>query len=157
MATKRLRGSERGRLRVSEWVLGIIAGIAVFLGLFILFGGDDQSIGIGGTVSWRVGDIAQAWAYGLLAGGVAAALATIALVRRDRSLPATAVPARSSRADLYIHATVFVLVNAFLWTQDILIGGGLDYAYWVTIPWAVGLAAHAIAEFAPDMHRPLPH
>lgn len=157
MDTKRSGDSRKGRLPVSEWVLAVLAGIAVFLGLFILFGGDDQSIGIGGEVSWRVGDIAVAWAYGLLAGGVVAGLVSYLLVRRDRGLPAAAARPRSDHADFYVHAVVFVLVNAFLWIQDILIGDGLNYAFWVTIPWGVGLIAHGITEFAPSMHHPVPH
>jgi hypothetical protein len=43
------------------------------------------------------------------------------------------------------HGVIFVLVNAFLWLQDIALGGGVDYAYWVTIPWGVGLAAQIVA------------
>jgi hypothetical protein len=67
------------------WVLGIFAVTALFMGLFILFAGEDQSVGIGGDLSWRVGDIDVAWAYGLLAGGAVLALTTLAvLVQRRR-------------------------------------------------------------------------
>ena len=31
-------------------------------------------------------------------------------------------------------------------------GGGLEYAYWVTIPWGLGLAAH-IAAYLVDRRR----
>lgn len=48
--------------------------------------------------------------------------------------------------DLLWHIGVFVIVNAFLWIQDFAAGGGLDYAYWTTIPWGVGLALH-VASF----------
>lgn len=34
-------------------------------------------------------------------------------------------------------------MNAFIWIQDIAIGGGVSYAYWITIPWGIGLAIHA--------------
>ena len=54
--------------RIIGWVFGIIGVVAVFCGLFILFAGEDQYLGWGGA-SWRVGDIAHGWAYGLLAGG----------------------------------------------------------------------------------------
>ncbi len=37
------------------------------------------------------------------------------------------------------------MVNRFIWLQAIAIGGGMEYAYWVTIPWAIGLAIHALA------------
>ncbi len=47
------------------------------------------------------------------------------------------------RNGLMIHAVVFVLVNGFLWIQDLLAGGGIDWAYWTTIPWGIGLAIHA--------------
>jgi hypothetical protein len=43
------------------------------------------------------------------------------------------------------HTGLFVVVNAFLWAQDIVAGGGLEYAYWVTIPWGVGLISHGVA------------
>jgi hypothetical protein len=58
-----------GWRKVAGWFLGIVGAIAVFLGVFIMFAGDDQSVGIGGDLSWRVGDISGAWAYGLLIGG----------------------------------------------------------------------------------------
>jgi hypothetical protein len=139
-----LRGG--GELRVTRTVLVVVGGIAAFLGLFILLGGDDQSIGIGGAVSWRVGDIDPAWGVGLLIGGVLFALVGVLVIIGARSADgAGARPASTPRADLIAHAVVFVLVNAFLWVQDIAIGDGLNYALWVTIPWGVGLAVHAIA------------
>ena len=50
-----------------------------------------------------------------------------------------------SLTDLMWHTGAFVIVNAFLWTMDIVGGGGLEWAYWVTIPWGLGLAFHALA------------
>ncbi len=50
-------------------------------------------------------------------------------------------------SSLLWHLGAYVVVNAFLWIQDIVAGGGLEYAYWVTIPWGVGLAFHALAYF----------
>ena len=50
-------------------------------------------------------------------------------------------------SSLLWHAGVFVVVNAFLWIQDIVAGGGLEYAYWTTLPWGAGLAIHALAYF----------
>ena len=143
----------RGGLRVSTWVLGIVGGIAAFLGTFILLGGEDQSLGLGGEMSWRVGEIDPAWGYGLLAVGVVALLGMAALVVRARSLPVTPAAPRSGWADVLTHAVVFLVVNAFLWAQDIAMGGGLGYAYWVTIPWGIGLAAHALAVYR-DERRP---
>jgi hypothetical protein len=40
------------------------------------------------------------------------------------------------------HIAIFTVVNAFLWIEDIAAGGGLEYAYWVTIPWGIGLISH---------------
>jgi hypothetical protein len=133
--------------RVTEWALGIVGAIAAFVGGFILLGGDNQSVGLGGEASWRVGEIDPAWGYGLLAGGAALLLITLGLVIHDRSRETGPPAPRSGLADVFTHGLVFVAVNAFLWIQDIAIGGGLNYAYWITVPWGIGLAVHAIAEF----------
>jgi len=129
------------------WVLAIVGGIAALAGGFILVAGKDQYVGIGGDLSWRVGDIDQLLAVGLLAGGVIVAIVGLGIVALDTSAPRAPVRDRALR-DLQVHATAFVLVNAFLWVQDVVIGGGVEYAYWVTIPWGIGLAAHAIAYLA---------
>lgn len=147
MNTRHAMSFRQGTLRVSEWVLGIVGAVAAFLGFFVLVGGEDQYVGLGGEASWRVGDIAPAWGYSLLAGGLALVVVAVLLATRDRRIGRTrGGAARSSRADLLVHATVFTLVNAFLWIQDIAAGDGLNYAYWVTIPWAFGLAMHAVTE-----------
>jgi hypothetical protein len=138
--------------RVAEWVLGIVGGIAAFLGLFILFGGEDQHLGIGGDLTWRVGDIASGWGYGLLIGGAALLVVTVALVARELRHPHEH-GLRSEFAGLMTHLAIFVLVNALLWTQDIAAGGGLEYAYWVTIPWGIGLLAHIIAYVVDSLRR----
>jgi hypothetical protein len=65
--------------RVGEWVLGIVGAVATFLGLFILYAGEDHYLGLFGW-SWRVGDIAAAWGYGLLIGGIALLAIALALV-----------------------------------------------------------------------------
>ncbi len=49
------------------------------------------------------------------------------------------------RSALLWHTGFFIVVNAFLWIQDMLLGGGVDYAYWTTIPWGFGLTLHALA------------
>ncbi|MBT8197651.1 MAG: 2TM domain-containing protein [Acidimicrobiia bacterium] len=48
------------------------------------------------------------------------------------------------------HIGTFVVVNAFLWFIDINGGGGLDWAYWTTIPWGVALGFHALSYFIDD-------
>lgn len=40
------------------------------------------------------------------------------------------------------HAAAYVVVNAFLWALDLVTGGGLEWAYWTTIPWGLGLLFH---------------
>jgi hypothetical protein len=146
MNAKQTAASSPG-LRVSETVLAIVGATAVFLGAFILLAGDDQYVGLGGDASWRVGDIALAWGIGLLVVGIVVALADAALVRWDRHRPAS--DARSTAgADVAVHAAVFVLVNAIVWLQDIALGGGVNYAWWLTVPWGIGLAIHAYSAFA---------
>jgi len=138
----------RARFPVTGWVLGILSAISAFLGAFILLAGDEQSVGLGGQVSWEVGQIDPAWGYGLLAVGVVAGLAALALLIRTRRLPASpAAEHRSGWGDVAAHAAVFLAVNAFLWAQDIALGDGLNYALWITIPWAIGLAAHALTQY----------
>lgn len=44
--------------------------------------------------------------------------------------------------DLYIHAGVYVCINAFLWLFDLVTGSGLDFAYFVTLLWGIGLVIH---------------
>lgn len=158
--TRALRGdmpdpppAHRGGFRVTEWVLGIAGVIAAFLGAFILLAGDEQYVGVGGGYSWRVGDISPAWGYGLLSGGVLLLVVSAALVLRDRGGGAPGRARPSGGADVLIHAGIFLLVNAFLWFQDIAVGGGLNYAYWVTIAWGIGLAAHVLSYFSAAHRR----
>ena len=140
-------GSVNG-YRVTRRVLIIVGSIAAFLGLFIMVGPDDSSIGVGGQVSWEVGDIAPAWGYGLLLGGAAALAGGLLLVARARRQPKGATANADGWHDVAAHAVVFLVVNALVWAQDIAIGSGVDYAYWITVPWGVGLAVHAAAQTA---------
>ena len=44
------------------------------------------------------------------------------------------------------HLGVFVIVNAFFWLIDLGLGAdGVQWAYWITAPWAFALAFHALA------------
>jgi hypothetical protein len=126
------------------WLMGIVGGIAAFLGVFILVAGDDQYVGIGGDLSWRVGDIAAGWAYGLLIGGAVLLLISLGTLIVTRRSHRSAQPAGDALSSLVWHALIFTVVNAFIWFQDIVLGDGLNYAYWITIPWAVGLGIHAV-------------
>lgn len=140
--------AHRSGFRVTAWVLGIVGAVAAFQGVFILLAGDDQSIGLGGDASWKVGEIDPAWGWGLAIGGGLALLGAIVLALESRTRPGAAADDRPRGwSDVAAHGAVFLAVNTFLWVQDFAIGGGLDYAYWVTIPWGLGLAAHALAVF----------
>jgi len=44
----------------------------------------------------------------------------------------------------FVHAMVYVVVNAGIWLTDIVAGGGVEWAYWVTIPWGIGLTIHTL-------------
>jgi hypothetical protein len=138
------------RYRVTRRVLIIVGTITAFLGLFILVGPDDSSVGLGGEVSWQVGEIPPAWGYGLLLGGAALLSAGLWLAARARRLPEGAPDGAAGWHDVMAHAAVFLVVNTFLWIQDLAIGGGVDYAYWITVPWGIGLAAQALAQAAQD-------
>lgn len=140
--------SGRSTWRPIEWILGILGGIASFLGFFILFGPDEEYVGLGGDLSWQVGGISDAWALSLMIGGLVLLAVALGIVIYDRLSPSVPVPRMASaRADLYTHAGIFLVVNAYIWVQDIAIGGGVDYAFWVTIPWGIGLLAHAVAHY----------
>lgn len=46
------------------------------------------------------------------------------------------------------HIGAFVIINAMLWFLDVIVGGdGLQWAYWVTVFWGIGLAFHVVAYF----------
>jgi hypothetical protein len=69
-----------------------------------------------------------------------AGLVAMVIAGRDRIRIAS-----SPLDDLLLHTGIFTVVNAFVWAQDYALGDGLNYALWITIPWAVGLIGHAIA------------
>ena len=130
----------------TEILLGILGVICLAVGVVILVVDDDQFVGLGGDWSWRVGDIPVAAAWGLLIGGAVLLIMMGAMIWAGRSARAGRVQsADRPRHELIAHATAFAIVNAFLWIQDIAAGGGLEYAYWTTIPWGIGLLAHAYA------------
>ncbi len=130
----------------TEILLGILGVICLAVGVVILVADDDQFVGPGGDLAWRVGDIPAMVAWGLLIGGAVLLVVMGAMIWAGRSTAAGRVqPADRPRQELIAHAAAFTIVNAFLWLQDIAAGGGLEYAYWTTIPWGIGLLAHAIA------------
>jgi hypothetical protein len=124
---------------VSAVVVTIPGAVWALLGGMILLGGDDQHIELGGDLSWRAGDISQWWGSGLLAVAAAFLLGAVAL-RRHR--PAGGGSAAWS--DLLVHGVVFLLVDAYRWAQHPALGGGVDRAHRVAIPWAIGLIGPAV-------------
>ena len=64
--------------------LGIVGGIAAFVGGFILLADDQGTVDIGGMVSWQVSEIDPLWGYGLLIGGALALLGALVLALRHR-------------------------------------------------------------------------
>ncbi len=142
--------------RITEWFLGIFGVIVASVGVVILTAGANQYVGLGGSLVWRVGDINPAWGYGMLIAGVILLAGAVVIRVMERRYPG-AHNEVSERAALLTHIVVFVLVNGILWTQDILAGGGLDYAYWATIPWGLGLVAHIAGYLASIRGTSTPH
>jgi len=128
--------------KAAEWLMGVFGGVAAFLGFFIMFGPEEDYVGLGGDVAWQVGDVSSAWMYGLVIGGLVLLAGALLMVIAGRSRTRVAP---TPRGDLLWHVGVFVLVNAFVWAQDFALGSGLDYAYLVTIPWLFGLAVHGFS------------
>jgi hypothetical protein len=40
------------------------------------------------------------------------------------------------------HLATFVIINGFLWTIDIMGGGGVNWAFWITLFWGIALLFH---------------
>ncbi|MGB8360819.1 MAG: 2TM domain-containing protein [Acidimicrobiia bacterium] len=132
--------------RFSEWLLGIFGGVGLSLGLLIFFAGDDQYVGIGGDLSWRVGDISATWAWGLLVGGGVLIISAGMMFMGGANRAGDVVVTGKRSSEFLWHFGIFVVVNALIWAQDLATGGGV-HAYWVTVPWTIGLGAHAVAYY----------
>lgn len=48
------------------------------------------------------------------------------------------------------HVATYLIINVFLWTLDIATGDGVNWAFWVTIFWGIGLLFHIAAYFIDD-------
>ena len=61
----------------------------------------------------------------------------------------------SAKLGFYIHALVFVIVNAGLWLLNSWSSPGSYWAIWPLLGWGIGLAAHGVAVFAAlgDFHE----
>ena len=51
------------------------------------------------------------------------------------------------------HVAVFVIINLFLWLLDYFTGDGINWAYWVTIFWGIGLLFHVASYFIDDSRQ----
>jgi TRAP-type C4-dicarboxylate transport system permease small subunit len=71
--------------RFFEQAAMIVGAIALFLGLFVLFAGENQSIGFFGVWSMPAQDVSGAWTTALLVGGgLLLALSLYSVIRRRR-------------------------------------------------------------------------
>lgn len=139
--------------KAAEWLMGVVGGVALIIGLVIMFGPERDTVGLGGDLAWEIGEISSAWMYGLLIGGVVLIAGVLYMVIAGRSRTRLAP---TPMGDLIWHASVFVLVNAYIWAQDFALGSGLDYAHFATIPWGMGLAIHAWNVFRGRATTPTP-
>jgi hypothetical protein len=102
--------------RSVEVVFGITGAMALFLGAFVQFAGEEQSIGFFGVWSTRAEDVSEAWTYALLAGGSLLLALSFALAALRRSHGrATAPRASRAYATLAILGLAAALVFAVLW------------------------------------------
>ena len=47
----------------------------------------------------------------------------------------------------YSHLFTFIGVNILLYLVDLISGGGLNWAYWVTFGWGIGIVSHYVNTF----------
>jgi hypothetical protein len=45
----------------------------------------------------------------------------------------------------YIHLAIYVVINVGLYVIDFAQGDGLQWAYWVTIGWGIGILVHLVS------------
>ena len=45
------------------------------------------------------------------------------------------------------HAGAFFIINAFLWSLDLIGGQGIQWSFWITLTWGFALAFHALAYY----------
>lgn len=44
------------------------------------------------------------------------------------------------------HLGAFAIINAFFWILDLMLGeSGIQWAFWITLVWGMGLAFHVLA------------
>jgi hypothetical protein len=68
------------------------------------------------------------------------------MAKTDTSNPEARAKARVKEfTDLMWHTATFVIVNGAMWLLDFGKGGGLDWAFWLTIFWGIALLFHVAA------------
>ena len=88
---------------------------------------------------------------GLQAGRLLVTSERYDMAQEGESTPESRARKRAeSYTGLMWHLGTYVVVNVFMWFIDIQGGGGVQWAYWVTIPWGIGLAFHTLAYFIDD-------
>ena len=102
--------------RFSETILGIVGAIALFLGAFVQFAAENQSIGFFGVWSTRVEDVSEAWKFTLLAGGslLLGLSFALAALRRSRA-GAGATTAATAYAILGVLGLAGAVIFGLLW------------------------------------------
>jgi hypothetical protein len=70
--------------RTAEWLMGIFGVVGAFVGLFIFFGPENQSLGFWGDWSWQVGEIDALWGYGFLIAGVLLLVGAVMMLFQER-------------------------------------------------------------------------
>ncbi|TIC87550.1 2TM domain-containing protein [Nocardioides sp. GY 10113] len=64
---------------------------------------------------------------------------------RDDEVVAAEKRARAL-TDLLWHVGAFLILNAFFWILDLVVGqSGLQWAFWLTLFWGLGLAFHVLS------------
>lgn len=53
--------------------------------------------------------------------------------------------------EFYSHFLVYICVNVVVYIVDIITGGGIEFAYWVTLGWGIGVVAHFFSVFGESM------
>jgi hypothetical protein len=66
----------------------------------------------------------------------------------EQGTPAGTQPVARRKVGLYLHATVYVVVNVLLITINLSTGTGRLWFPWPLLGWGIGLLAHATAAFS---------
>lgn len=53
--------------------------------------------------------------------------------------------------EFYSHVVAYVCVNILVYVIDLLNNGQLDWAYWVTLGWGIGVVAHFFNVFGENL------